>query len=397
MVLAATLLAGCWDRHEIERLAIVAGIGLDLQPDGSLLLVTQIVKPALVKAPGQGGIGSPRAVSLVSSTGTTVAGATRALAQVAGRRPFWGHARVLVVGEELARAGLADVMDWFFRQREPRPRTRVLVARGRAADLLAAESELEKLPAAALDNTLELQSATTLAPDTSLHRFLRDLTTPGKDPLVAAAAVVSRTAQAGFLEMEARPPEAQEPATEKEQEPRRFDVRGSAVFKGDRLVGWMDEEETRATLWVAGAGRRATVVIPGPPGSGQDSTVEVLGVGSKVKAHEEGDRLVLTVSLECRAALSEEPRGPDVTVGATLEDVGRRLESVLAADIAAAFRTAQSLRADPFGFGFTLCARQPELWKRYEGSWPDALASAEIRVSVKASIVRSGLSLKAPR
>ncbi len=397
VVLAATLLAGCWDRREIERLAIVAGIGLDLQPDGSLLLVAQVVKPALVRTQGQAGMGSPRAVSLASSTGPTVAAATRALCQVAGRRPFWGHARILVVGEELARAGLADVMDWFFRQREPRPRTRVLVARGRAADLLAAESELEKLPAVALDNVLELQSATTLAPDTTLHRFVRDLTTPGKDPLVAAAAVVSRTAQAGFPGMEGRPPEAQEPAAEKEGEERRFDVRGSAVFRGDRLVGWMDEVETRATLWVAGAGRRATVVVPGPAGSGQGSTVEVLRAAPKVKIHEEGGRLVLTVSLECRAVLSEELRGPDVTVRGALEDVERRLERVLAADIAAAFRKARSLRADPFGLGFTLCTRYPKLWEKYQDFWPDALASAEVRISVKARIVRTGLVLKAPR
>jgi len=397
VVLATTLLAGCWDRREIDRLAIIIGVGLDRRPDGSLLLVTQIVKPAAVKAEGAAGMGSPRAVSLVSSTGTSVAAAARALTQEAGRRPFWGHSRILVVGEDLAKAGLADVMDWLFREREQRPQTRLLVARGRAADLMAAESDLEKLPAIALDNVLELQSTTTLAPDTTLHRFLRDLTTPGKDPLVAATAIVPKTAQAGFPGIKTEPPEVQEPTTEKEEEPRRFDVRGSAVFRDDRLVGWMDAEETRATLWLAGSGGKGVVIIPGPPGSGRNSTVEVLGTDSKVKADEEGGRLVFTVSLECRAALAEQPQGPETTLRATLKDVERKLESVLAADIVSAFRTAQSLGADPFGLGFTLYTHQPKLWKGYAGSWPDALRSAEIRVSVKARIVRTGLSLKAPR
>jgi hypothetical protein len=159
----------------------------------------------------------------------------------------------------------------------------------------------------------------------------------------------------------------------------------------------MDGRETRATLWVAGVGGKGTVVVPAYPVSGGDLAVEVIGTDSKVKAHVEGNRLVFTVSLECRAVLVQEPSGPDAAVRVSLEDVERRLESVLAADIAAAFRKTQSLRVDPFGLGFTVSARQPELWERYKDVWPDAFASAEVRVSVKADIVRAGFMLENPR
>lgn len=279
------LTAGCWNRKETDELALVSALGIDRLPDGRILVVAQIVKPGEVRAGVPAAVGSPRAVSLVSAAGPTVAAAVRGLAQVAGRRPFWAHARVLVLGAELAESGLGDVLDWFFREREFRARVWLAVTPGRAADVIAAESDLEKIPAVAVENMFRGRGATSLVPGTNLFRFLRDLATPGKDPLVAVLSVAPRTALAGFPQAEGARGSAQAPvgppSPEKEKEERRLYLGGGALFRGERLAGWLDERETRGVLWTAGA--RGVVVLSSRVPPGGRLSVEVLKARSSVE------------------------------------------------------------------------------------------------------------------
>jgi len=394
---ASFLLSGCWDRREVDKLAIVMATGLDLTPEGDLLLTAQVVKPSEVKAGGGGPMGgSPRAVVVASSRGRTVAEAVRGMSEVVGRRPFWGQSRILVVGEDVARAGLGDVLDWFFREREPRPKTHLVVFRGRAADVLAAENELETMPGLALDSLVSLASATSFTYPVTDHHFLRDLVAPGRDPIASAVVLVSRAGQAGFPgEEPAR--EGEPPATEAEKETRRLAVGGLALFKDDRLVGWTTPEQARAILWMCGKDGRSMVVIPGAPGSARPATVEVLGAKPKARFREEGGRLWLRVELECDCALADQPRGPDIVNKAVIRDIEGKVEERLRAEMLDALGVARSLGIDPFGFGLTLHARYPKLWKVFGQDWPCALWEGTVEVSVKARVIRSGLSLRAPQ
>ncbi|MCL6580004.1 MAG: Ger(x)C family spore germination protein [Firmicutes bacterium] len=397
VLLASFLLSGCWDRREVDKLAIVLATGLDLTPEGDLLVTAQVVRPSEVKASGGGVMGgSPRAVVVAASRGRTVAEAIRGMSQVIGRRPFWGQNRVLVVSEELARAGLAEILDWFFREREPRPRTHLVVFRGRAADVLAAENELETIPGLALDSLLALGSATSFTYPVTAHHFLRDLVAPGKDPIASAVVLVSRAGQAGFPgEEPAR--EGEPPATEAEKEPRRLAVGGLALFKDDRLVGWTTPEQARAVLWMCCKDGRSMLVIPGTAESARPATVEVLGAKPKARFNERDGRLHLRVELECDCALADQPRGPDIVDKTVIRDIEGKVEERLRTEMLEALGVARSLGVDPFGFGLTLHARYPKLWKRFGEDWPRALWEGDIRVSVKARVIRSGLSLRAPQ
>ena len=60
---------------------------------------------------------------------------------------FCAHSRFLVFGEESARAGVGEILDFFERNREPRLTAHLLVVKGMtAADFLKSEYELVPLP-----------------------------------------------------------------------------------------------------------------------------------------------------------------------------------------------------------------------------------------------------------
>jgi len=395
----ALLTGGCWNRKETDELALVSALGIDRLPDGGILVVAQIVKPAEVRAGVPTAVGSPRAVSLVSAAGPTVGAAVRGLAQVAGRRPFWAHARVLVLGAEVAKSGLGDVLDWFFREREFRARVWVAVTPGRAAEVIAAESDLEKIPAVAIDNMFRGRSILSFVPGTNLFRFLRDLATPGKDPLAAALLVVPRTALAGFSGHQGASGSAEAvagpPSPEKEKEERRLYLGGSALFRGESLVGWLDERETRGVLWTSGA--RGLVVLSSPVVPGGRVSVEVLKARSSIEPRVAQGGVSFRVEVNLVAALAEQPSGVDLSSPETLALVEDELEKTVSAEVLSALGKAKSLGADPFGLGFALFTRDPAAWRGLAPVWPEHLRSVPVAVEVSSRVIRTGLSLGAHR
>src|SRR5690606_17351958 len=100
---------GCWDRRELENLAVVVGIGINLAPEGEGYEVSsQIVRAAQIQSPGGSGSGDEelRPFWILRSRGPTVFEAIRNATLQSSRRLFLSHNQVLVINEAVAREGL---------------------------------------------------------------------------------------------------------------------------------------------------------------------------------------------------------------------------------------------------------------------------------------------------
>lgn len=181
LALAAALLCGCWDRTEIEDRAIVLGVSIDKAPpeavreedavnhyeeglgppDSDLIrLGVQLALPGRIPlGPGEsGGIGGndpQQTVWVMDVVGHSVNDALMNLQQQLSARLFFGHLRVIVVSEEMARFGLENVDDYFHRNPEVRRMAWLMVAKGEALPLMKAAPKLERVPSLYLMTTLD--------------------------------------------------------------------------------------------------------------------------------------------------------------------------------------------------------------------------------------------------
>lgn len=150
--------SGCWSRKELDAMAIIVATGVDLQPGGYLLTV-QASNPAALGVPGGGGaMGvSSRSPSVSwEGRGSSIPEAVRCLERVAQRRLLWSDSRLIVIGEEAARAGIAPILDALMRHYQPRLTQWVFVTPGWAQDVLRGSSCLEVIPAMAIDRQARL-------------------------------------------------------------------------------------------------------------------------------------------------------------------------------------------------------------------------------------------------
>lgn len=148
MAAVLLLLAGCADLTDLDRKAIVLGLGLDVGPaPGTVQVTLQYAIPGSTGGGGggtPGGGGGPSGISIrnitVTATGADVTDALRRLRAETDRFVYFGNLVVIVLGRDLAARGVTAPLDYLLRDGSVMESTQVVVAQGSAVDLLASRS-----------------------------------------------------------------------------------------------------------------------------------------------------------------------------------------------------------------------------------------------------------------
>ncbi|MEL7568447.1 MAG: Ger(x)C family spore germination protein [Dehalobacterium sp.] len=376
---------GCWNWRELNTLGIVTASGFDRTPDGKISITIQIVKPGEINSSKEGKGGSTgNPVLVLTSTGDTVFDAVRNATMKVDRKLFWPHTKVFVIGEKLAREGLAPILDWIDRDAEPRRLTKLLITRGQAKDIMEVESELEKLPAFFLENLVRVSNSTSTAVDVRIHDFLKMMTSEGRDPF------------ASNIELKGGAEIGQTGNEEDSGGKKQAMLTGAAVFRKDRLVGWLDGYETRGLLWVLGKVESGIIIVPSPLTEEEKVSLEIIRVSSKIKAKiAENGLPTITVEIQEEGNLGEQMSLVDLTKPENWASLEKSQAAAIEKEVKIALRTAQSkLGVDIFGFGETVHRAYPKVWQELKDRWRQVYPTVEVEVKVSAKLRRTGVGTK---
>lgn len=376
LVLGALMLSGCWDRIEIMDIASVRMVGIDKAQTGIRLSV-RVTVPTRIKlttAGGGGGGGDEAggaggaahmATVVYSAEGETIMDATRKLQEMIPRRLFWGHAGPLILGAEYARQGVRPVLDFLSRHREPRLTTFVAVTPGTALDFTLATPAMERI----IGETVREIIKQRLGVVVSVKDFLASLHTPGEHPL------------ASRLEVVAGAPGA--PETEVQQT-------GAAVFREDRLIGWLDADETRGVLWLRDEIETGIVTLPVPTGG----KVSLQLVRGHTRVHPEfrQGQLRLVVDAITEDDIFESTAPLDLSKEPTIQVLTRLLEEELRERIQVGLDIAQRrFGVDMLRFGDAVRRGAPRVWESgLKDRWDQVFPRVPVELRVEAHVRRTG-------
>lgn len=249
--------SGCWSRTEIEQMAFISVIGVDKAGSG-LLVSFQIIDPkALAKGGGGGGGagGGTKAINVISVKARDLPEALARLAEKSSKAIRLKQLSAIVMGEGLARSGLAPVLDFFTRHWEVRRSTWVLVARGQAREILQKGMPTgENVPGIAIRNLMQQPS----------------LLASGRYPMVLGdlAGILSRDMDAvvSKVELDQGDRSADQGAGEAgrgdEKKGGELLLKGAGVFRKDKMVGFLGPSETRGICWLKGKVRGGVTTVP---------------------------------------------------------------------------------------------------------------------------------------
>jgi spore germination protein KC len=374
LLVCLTCLSGCFDRRELDTMGIVLGVAIDkAETEGETELTVQMANPAGKSGSGSkgkksmekdGGGGGSQAFINVSDTGQNINYIIREMQHKMSRRIYVAHNQAIIIGEELAKNGVRDVLDFFARAPEARMTLNVFVAKGKAKDVMDINPEFEKVTSTELIKILKDQKLTAHAPIVTEFEFVNTMISK----TTAAVAPIVKIINDGETD--------------------RLYVCGCAVFKQSVMVGELGENETRGLLIVKNQAKSGVMrlnIMDTP------ATVEIRHAKTKVTPvlYTDGNT-VYNIEVEMTVGLGDQsgtvnlasPENMAAMVGAAEKEVKAEIESAVA--------KSKELNADVFGFGEYLNRKYPDEWKSMQKSWDELYKSITVTITVKAKADGSG-------
>lgn len=250
LLILSLFLTGCWDRRELNELGITLAIGIDKVED-EYQVTAQVVVPSEISAKTSTGR-SP--VTLFQANGETVYEALRKITKNSPRKIYPGHLRTLVLGEDLAEEGIAESLDFLSRDWELRSDFFVVIAKDMTAgEVLNVTTTIENIPANHMFNTLKTSEAFWAATNGFLlDELIANLTIDGKEAVLTGILVTGEKMGSSKQNVESITPSAQIKYDE------------LAVFKKDKLVGWLTERQSRGYNGIVNEVQKTVTAISCP-------------------------------------------------------------------------------------------------------------------------------------
>lgn len=205
-------LCGCVKTVQLNERAIVEAIGIDYQ-NGAYVVTLRLLDP-----------NDPDAEGFLSvSEGETILDAIDHANRKQGREIFYNHNNLLVVGQQAAETGLTYLTGLMDAAGHARPNTSVVLARGKASEVIAVSAK-EGLSAKELDTAIENEEKSGAV----LKAYLIDVAKRLND------------GSGSFLL----------PTVSANEDSLMLD--GVGLVKGGKLAGFLNTDDLRGYLWLAG-------------------------------------------------------------------------------------------------------------------------------------------------
>ncbi|SET27672.1 Ger(x)C family spore germination protein [Paenibacillus sp. NFR01] len=370
------LLCSCWSEREINELAIVTAAGLDRTESGKIRLTLLLAVPRLFGTGSAQGGGEAKLESsagwVVSEEGDTIMDITRMLQKKLPRVITYSHCRVLIIGDSLARDGITRVLDFFERFRQSQLISYIAVSKTSALDILNFKPKFEKLTS----EVLRSEMGQNLTPSIRLIDFLNYLMSEGIEPYAPVVEIVNSQ-------------------DEGKKSSSNLAIKGIAIFKKDRMVGALNDKETRGVLWVKNQVNKGiiTIEIPGSHKKGKvSSELERVNVSRKVSLH--GDKVEVTLTVRISENIYENTSDLNLDNEDNVKMIQTQVENAVKERIEDSGKIVQSAyKSDIYGFGQSVYRRYPKAWNNGLGKrWEEIFPEIKPSIIVRGRIIRSGLT-----
>lgn len=392
MLLFMVLVSGCWSRKEIDQSTFISALAIDQADDDPQLLevtVEFIIPKALVLGgqSGGGGGGAGDKYWLVSVKGVSVSDAFSKIEPLVPYHFFLGHLTTIIIGEKVAREGIKEILDTFDRMFILRRGIWITISPDRAKNILHTRSGLKDAPSLAIEDLFSLQNITSVSYPSSLNRVLIALSSRSTNPVIAR------------VSSELNKEEVQMGQGQDSDKLNKGDIKleGTAIFKHDKFVDWLDGLETRGVLWVQDKVRSGMMTISNPKGNHKPVTFEIRTAKTKLHTGMLDGKLFVDINIYLRLILNEQTGNADI-LSRGLEYESENIQGFNAGiadkvkqEILSAVSKAQQYQTDIFGIGERFYVEHPQKFKKLQDNWPDIFAKAEFNVEVEPHIRRIGL------
>lgn len=359
------LLSGCWNYVEIDSQLFVAGAAIDMGENGYKYHMTvEIIKLGTSAQ-------SETSTEKAESDGNTIFQCIRNLLSITAKKLYWGHSKVIIISEDVAKQGISPILDMILRDHEIRSTVSVVVAKsGKAKDILYTKALADPIICYDIDKLLmSSEGALANAKKKQVYELKNDFSEKGAGTVISA------------LQLKSLP------------EIETYKLCGLAVLKEDKLLGFLNDEEARAFLFTiddVGGGLFTTLV---DAEKNEHVTVEIFDNKTKTTYSYKDEKLKITIKTDTTAGIAEIDNRVPFMKEKDMKSLEKQLQTELEDNIKSLIKRVQTeFNSDIFGFSKMIQEKDYKLWMKIKNDWENLFQEIEIEVNSTISIRGSGVT-----
>lgn len=388
IILFVLPLYGCWNNFDLQSIAIVTGIGFDKGDDGKIRVTAEVLLPGQGN-PTSGSKGSKDRNSVVCTVeGATFFDAIRNFIAKKGKRLYWNDVQLVVFGENYAKDGITDILDYFQRDQQANLKSDVVITKGLTAkETLEAQPYINKNTSTSIDSAL----METVSFGKNVKAALFDIVKQNTElkPCIIVDAVEKDKPQ-NFSNYSGKSSGSTSSAPQLDLE--NILVQGGAVLKNYKLVGFLTPTETRGFLFADNRITGTIIVVKNPVDVGKLVSLKVTGSNGKISASVDDSQPKLKIEVSAQGAIGDQQGSGDLTSFKNIDILTAEAENEIKSEIESAVSVSQKeYKCDIFGFNRDLYENHLSEWKKLKSDWDNVYASSKIEIKVKFLIDRFGM------
>lgn len=362
------LLCGCWDKMEIDRLAVVKILSISDDPKSDDLIVSADISDFSDGSDSEKSDKKKDEGNVITGKGRTLSDAFNNLESLYNRKLILSHNKILILSKEYAKKGITNIVDTLERNLDFRNTTYVMVSEIPPIEIMKSKINLEKKNVSGIEMLIRLTSSDSKIFSTEWYTFLLNLKN------------ASRTAITPLIKM---------------NDKSEILIDSSAVFKDDKMIGILSQEQTKSCQWFLNNVKDQSIDIPYHHDD-KDSVIsmEILRGNYDVKPVKYDNNIEMNINCDAIALIkgitNSQVELQDYNVinkinEQTNEYFKSKLENVI-------LFSEKSLNADILGFGNKINANMPITWKNLKNNWDEEFPNIKYNVTFNIKVKDIGIS-----
>lgn len=376
IILSTIFLTGCWSSHEVNTLAIAVCIGIDKTENG-YLVTEQVLNPRAI-ASKKATAESP--VVIYTAEGNDLAEIVRRFTTQSSRILYNADLRMVVIGEDVAKDGIQNILDYFLRNYEYRTDFYFVIAKNSTAnEVLGILTPIESVPGFSMYISLKMSEEKWAAMKSiRIIELVNSIIADGDNPVLTGIEISQDEISPKSTDI-----------LKQSGEYKKLKYTGLGAFNKDKIVGWLDEDESKGYNYITDNVKNT--IEYADYDSKVKITYEIINAKSRTKVYflENKPAIEVKIKTKCNIVIVEGEF--DVSAEENKQVLNKLLASKVKLLCEKALNKAQKeLKTDIFGFGEAIHRKYPKTWEKLKDDWNDKFTDLPVNITVEAETNQLG-------
>lgn len=361
-------LSGCWNYRGLNKVSIVTGVAIDRNTENNNYQLT--IETIDVSGAGKEGTGKSQ---LVEGEGKTIFEAVRNAKKRLSKKLYVSDVKVIIISNQIARQeGIKPSLDWFVRDAETRETAIPVISQEKTAkEILAASGADDKIISEELEKIINSDRQITASTKKIASYQTFNILQSGKETALVLPAVHCTS----------------------NKDKKVVEVNGTAVFKEDKLQGYLSPEETHYYLFAVDEIAGGITTFPLNQENQDSLALEISKNKTKKSYSYDGNRLKVFLDISTTAMLGEVNFDIDILKKNNIEEIKSAANLAFLQRIEAVIQKGRmEFNCDIFGVGTMIHKSDPVLWSKLKENWDYYIQTMEVEVRPEVVIVNTGLT-----